>query len=192
MRTSFKWTIWLSIFTFVLISCSKEEDEASSDPDYYFSINFKGNSYYFDNDILQYGHNGSHQMGGYVADEQLFVGNSAGLFIGSDRAIDSLDLKAELQGKRIYFNGPDGPYPSVYLAFNFVNWGTLYSRETPGNGDYYVEIREIDFLKNDRSIWDAEVWAVKGNYKAQMEDPDGGYTEATGDFHLQCSFINLD
>lgn len=65
--------------------------------------------------------------------------------------------------------------------------GTQYSDYNINTNNYYIDITEVNFLRNENDLFDIDVYVVKAAFITSNEDGLGGFTDAPGDFFLQYS-----
>ncbi len=175
-----------------LSSCKKDDDNDDNQPtpaapDYYMNFSYNGTTYNMDSDILQYGHTRFFSLGGYVPEATIASGNNGSIEIWFQDSVKNLDLEQELIGKKIYFNENSGPYPYASVSISIESG--VYYPQRPADSSFYLQIDELEYLGTDE-YWgsdDIGVYTIKGDFRANLDDGNGGYTPTTGEFFMQCS-----
>ncbi|MFK7970767.1 MAG: hypothetical protein AB8F95_10390 [Bacteroidia bacterium] len=182
MKNSF--LIYL-ILGLMITACANDDTPDPGDPtpgDYYYNLTYDGTTYNYDSDIYQAGHLfGFEYFGGWVPEAGLFGNSIAIKFIFPDE-VKNIDLNDVLVGKRIYFDDIP-PFAEITHNFGaevrFGGWGL--------DSTYFAEVTEVKFLRTEEGFAAADVYSVKGSFRTQIENAQGDYVDAIGDFFLQCS-----
>ena len=168
----------------MITACADDDIPEPGEPDgYYYNMAYDGDTYNYDSDIFQSGHLfGFNYFGGWVPEGDNLFGDALAMkFILPDSALN-IDLNDMLVGKRIYFDDIP-PYAEVTHNFGtevrFGGWGL--------DSTYFVEVTEIKYLRSEEGFAAADIYSVKGSYRTQIENAQGDYVDANGDFFLQCS-----
>ena len=195
--------IALVLFTTLFLSC-QDDNETCSDgvqngtetgvdcggdcvpcasTDYYFEISYGGNDYYYDIDLFQAGNTSYDEFGGIVPES-----NSLGdaLWLVFDFPDTVKNVVPLLEGHRINFIGSDDTQPEVEIT-HALNDELMFSKNGLDSDNYYVDVSEVVYLRNEFGLFNFDIYSVKGTFVTKIENSTGGYSDASGSFFLQCS-----
>lgn len=197
MRLTLGYTIALFFLIVLFSSCSKEQKAAPlyEYPDIvdYFSYSFEGKQFYLSDEPLVQKASSDETLEGSAVYTPLLSEeyNDAYIKIKFDKPFESFnDLKNKLIGKQIYFNGNNGPFPSVEMRYRYEIDDQLsdirYSQVNPGQS-YYVEVLDIccRYTDSDQAQYPRYpdmFYLVEGKFYSSMQDSLGGYSDSEGEF----------
>lgn len=167
-------------------SCKKDDDNDQNNPSgYFFRANVNGQQFLYEGQTLQSGSGFLAHCGGYVTTTtNLFV--SGGLFL----EIDNSNTPSEatilaLLGDTITVDDDNKPHAIIQFDEDIRKDYTTQGFSQQGGYVVFTEITPLG--DDDTGNWN--VYAVKGNFKAEVEYYDGDNTtnvgEATGDFYMR-------
>lgn len=172
------------------VDCGGSCSACNTPSNYYFKFTLGGTQYLFDNDLFQMGSTENYEFGGYVPNNDLSKMGGLKLWY-SDSARASAIL--QLAGDTLYFDRSGDPFADIrWNPGGFVPYN--YADETSSH-NYFVAISSVTFLRRETGLWDIDVYAVRGTFKAKMvngstDDPIGDATN--GEFYMQCSAFHFN
>lgn len=170
----------------IFISCEKKQNEENTpitNNDYYGIVTYGGETYTFNGDDFKGNHNGTRELGGFISPHKLITSSGLGLGIILEENLSNSDIQNLLVGKKIFYNGKDGPFPSVTNTSHVSNGVPIWSVEDPGL-EYYIQISSIENLGANANMTRRK-FAVRGTFSVLFELDSGTKLPGSGEFYMQ-------